>query len=327
MNTIKYLICAYTALCLAVSSCASINIDDVTGIELKDVAVQVDYTSARVSGYFKDISKIDMITDIQIKYGISYDSINQVVSAKYDGPNGFSADIRSLEDGCQYFYRVDIIVGKTTLVGEILNFVTFPIGPIDLDLPSGKRWASHNVGAENPTASGEYYAWGEIEEKNNYNWKTYKFCVDGSFSKLTKYVTEEHRSYFGSPDNMVELLPEDDVAYMRLGEGWSIPTYKDWMELIDNSLISSVTINGIKGVKISSLSDRHNFKKFIFLPSQGGLYKDTSLNYDTYAYYWTSTLSKFSYEAVNIYVDALNSLNYSSNFRSYGLPVRAIFVN
>ncbi len=44
---------------------------------------------------------------------------------------------------------------------------------VDLGLPSGTIWAGWNVGASTPEQFGGYYAWGEIEEKNDYTWNTY----------------------------------------------------------------------------------------------------------------------------------------------------------
>ena len=39
---------------------------------------------------------------------------------------------------------------------------------VDLGLPSGLKWATCNVGASLPSEYGNYYAWGEIEPKDNY---------------------------------------------------------------------------------------------------------------------------------------------------------------
>jgi hypothetical protein len=63
---------------------------------------------------------------------------------------------------------------------------------VDLGLPSGTKWAKCNVGATKPEESGDYYAWGETKEKDNYNEVTCehivgedpdnesrKFCIDG----------------------------------------------------------------------------------------------------------------------------------------------------
>ena len=41
---------------------------------------------------------------------------------------------------------------------------------VDLGLPSGTLWATCNVGADTPEGYGNYYAWGETETKEVYNW-------------------------------------------------------------------------------------------------------------------------------------------------------------
>ena len=40
---------------------------------------------------------------------------------------------------------------------------------IDLGLPSGLKWAACNIGANAPEEVGEYFAWGEIKPKDEYN--------------------------------------------------------------------------------------------------------------------------------------------------------------
>ena len=39
---------------------------------------------------------------------------------------------------------------------------------VDLGLPSGLKWATCNVGAENPEDYGDYFAWGETKTKDTY---------------------------------------------------------------------------------------------------------------------------------------------------------------
>lgn len=41
---------------------------------------------------------------------------------------------------------------------------------VDLGLPSGTLWAMQNIGSENPTEYGDYFAWGEQEPKDEYTW-------------------------------------------------------------------------------------------------------------------------------------------------------------
>ena len=62
---------------------------------------------------------------------------------------------------------------------------TAPEGVEAVDLGLSVLWASCNVGAESPEEYGGYYAWGEIEEKAEYDWSTYKWC-DGDYDALTK---------------------------------------------------------------------------------------------------------------------------------------------
>ena len=62
---------------------------------------------------------------------------------------------------------------------------------------------------------GNYYAWGEIETKNVYIWKNYKYGVD--YNRLTKYCSNpEYSGYEGFKDNLMQLLLEDDAAYQNM---------------------------------------------------------------------------------------------------------------
>ena len=47
-------------------------------------------------------------------------------------------------------------------------------------------WAICNVGAEKPEEYGDYFAWGEVEPKEEYTWENYKWC-NGDYTKLNKY--------------------------------------------------------------------------------------------------------------------------------------------
>ena len=84
---------------------------------------------------------------------------------------------------------------------------------IDLGLPSGTKWACYNVGASKPTAYGNYYAWGEIATKTNYDWSTYKWGKANN--QLTKYCNDPYSGKNGHADNKTTLDPEDDVAHVK----------------------------------------------------------------------------------------------------------------
>lgn len=43
-----------------------------------------------------------------------------------------------------------------------------------VDLGLSVKWATVNIGAETPYEIGDYFAWGETEPKDNYDWSSYK---------------------------------------------------------------------------------------------------------------------------------------------------------
>ena len=106
---------------------------------------------------------------------------------------------------------------------------------VDLGLPSGTLWATCNVGADSPEDYGDYFAWGETQPKDTYDWSTYQYC-NGSYNTLTKYSVEFFDSWYeqytnygynGFIDNLTTLLPEDDAATANWGADWRMPTKKD----------------------------------------------------------------------------------------------------
>lgn len=152
---------------------------------------------------------------------------------------------------------------------------------IDLGLPSGTLWALHNVGAIFPEDCGNLYSWGETEPKSNYYWNTYKWCQGSSYT-LTKYCTD---NYYGTVDGKTELDPEDDVAYVKWGGSWHMPTYDEMRELVDECDMTYATNNGVKGVQFTGPNG-----KTMFLPNC----KIES----NYGYYWVNEICDYySYEA------------------------------
>ena len=65
-------------------------------------------------------------------------------------------------------------------------------GYVDLGLPSGTLWATCNVGAYSLIDYGDYFAWGETQPKDTYNWSTYQYCMG---STLTKYCNNSSYGY------------------------------------------------------------------------------------------------------------------------------------
>lgn len=140
-----------------------------------------------------------------------------------------------------------------------------------VDLGLSVKWATTNVGAKSPEDYGDYFAWGETEPKETYNWSTYKWC-NGSSKSLTKYI---NNSSYGTVDNKTTLELSDDAAYKNWGGSWRMPTIAELTELCEQCTWTWTTQNGVKGYKVTSNSNGNS----IFLPRAGisGQYWSNSL--------------------------------------------------
>ena len=130
---------------------------------------------------------------------------------------------------------------------------------VDLGLPSGNLWAKCNLGASSPEAYGDYYAWGEVEPKQEYTKSNHKWYKEGAPSQgFTKYNNE---------DGKLTLEDEDDAVIQKLGNGWRTPTLADFRELTNQkyTTIEKTTLNGVAGYQITSKKN----KKSIFIPFAG----------------------------------------------------------
>ena len=207
----------------------------------------------------------------------------------------------------------------TFVVNEDITLIakfTKPVGEaIDLGLPSGVKWANMNVGAAKPEGYGGYYAWGETEEKDNYSWSTYKWC-NGSSSTMTKYCTS---SSYGTVDNKTVLDPEDDVAHVKWGGTWRMPTLDEQNELRNNCTWQWTTQNGVNGYKVTGPNGNS-----IFLPAAGCRYGTGALDRGSYGYYWSSSLnSLYSNSAYYLYFGS-GYFDWNYYFRYFGHSVRPV---
>ena len=144
-----------------------------------------------------------------------------------------------------------------------------------VDLGLSVKWATMNIGAEKESDYGIMFAWGQtdnvvasnfVDFKNYpYSWATYEHC-NGSDTTLIKY---NNNISYGTVDNKTVLGPEDDAATQIMGSDWRMPTEAEFRELYNNTTIGSATINGVKGMKLTSKKDT---SKYIFIPLAGICY-------------------------------------------------------
>lgn len=198
-----------------------------------------------------------------------------------------------------------------TTPGEEEEDIPVPAEAIDLGLPSGTLWASHNLGATKPEEYGHYFAWGETDPKDYYGWTDYKFAD----------VTEEPN---GTVDrSLVHNIGDDisgtsyDVAHTRWGKGWRMPNEKQANELVALCSWEESQLNGIKGYRVTGPNG-----KSIFLPSSGeygiGIY------WEGFSY-WTSTISSNMIDyATFIWESDKSNIQVASHARCVGKSIRPV---
>lgn len=129
---------------------------------------------------------------------------------------------------------------------------------IDLGLPSGTKWACCNVGATAPTQYGGYYAWGETEEKTKYNESNYSL----NDYKITNIIGTEY-----------------DVAHVKMGDKWQMPTNDQIEELATASnltwTVHTDEESGIKGLLATSTNGNQ-----LFVPAAGNYWNSYGLIWD-----------------------------------------------
>ena len=190
-----------------------------------------------------------------------------------DRERHFFVSLENLTPNTGYSFRAMAKIGDNCFYGETMTFRTlrFETGDSDyVDMGLSVLWATCNLGATVPSASGDGYAWGEITPKPRGDWADYKWCL-GSKETLFKYTLSRD---FAQADGKRVLEPEDDAATAALGSPWRMPAEADFNELILNSNYVRTTIEGQEGFLITSTVQGYEDKS-IFLPDRQ---------------YWTSEL-------------------------------------
>ena len=215
--------------------------------EIEDTLRYMTYTDDK----FKAIRKaIEKLAGENAKLDGILDNMTKIVEAIKDGNTDEKEGWAEIAKQLEQLKAAAGIGGGTT---------TDKVGYVDLGLPSGNLWAKCNLGASAPEAYGDYYAWGEVEPKQEYTNSNHKWYKEGAPSLgFTKYNNE---------DGKLSLEDEDDVVIQKLGNGWRTPTLADFRELTNQkyTTIKKTTLNGVAGYQITSKKN----KKSIFIPFAG----------------------------------------------------------
>ncbi|MGN1245059.1 MAG: fimbrillin family protein [Muribaculaceae bacterium] len=192
---------------------------------------------------------------------------------------------------------------------------------IDLGLPSGVRWSPINLGTETSTymdeaaiaslgnVLGKRLAWGELFEKDTYN----------------------YASYINDPylENQTSILPADiaetvyDPARQYWGGHWTLPNSADIQEFIDNTeIVSTETVASTelgKDINKITFRSKRNGKEITLLTN--GYANNANVTQNTYLYYMTSSRAGYAYCGI---LNNNPSTKVTTTYRYVGLSVRPV---
>lgn len=211
---------------------------------------------------------------------------NGLVTAKAAGSATISAAAGSHNAQCKVTVRIPA-----------------PDGAVDLGL--SVFWSKCNIGAAKPEEFGGYYAWGEIDVKQEYSWSSYKWA-NGYYFMLSKYCPSDKSGFClysdTAPDDKINLDSEDDIAHVLLGGNWRMPTAEELTELNTQCTWIWDRENGVKGARVTGPNGNS-----IFLPAAGGYWSGTDIhNEGSAGYYWSNSLETQEPSSANLlwfYID------------------------
>ena|GEM_PF-1771872 len=179
-----------------------------------------------------------------------------------------------------------------------------------VDLGLSVKWACCNVGVDVPEGYGGYYAWGETEEKSDYGWDTYKYYIDTNGDGYKDTWQNIGSNISGT---------SYDVARMKWGGGWRMPTRDEIKELCEKCSWEWTSVNGVYGQKVTGPNGNS-----IFLPA-AGCRLGTSLRAGSGGDYWSGTLGEdYSYYAYFLFFSGGGHDWYNGDGRNYGFSVRPV---
>ena len=195
--------------------------------------------------------------------------------------------------------------------------------PEMVDLGLSVRWASFNMGASAPEEGGGLYAWGETDTKMNYTWATYKFNKGGDSDNSVQLSKYNSNSNWGTTDYKMTLDPQDDVARVKLGTAWRMPTREEFLELASSSNCTwePMTLNGVEGSKVTSKKQGYT-NKWIFLPAASRM-RGENMEGRGCGFYLSSTRDSDSKCAYSLFI-ADNWIYGNTLSRYEGLSVRPV---
>lgn len=250
-----------------------------------------------------DVTRIEFSENVNETTSSTYATKEELNTEIQDLKNQISELNSTISDLKKLIDRYHPVFENITIDGK--EYKLGISGSIDLGL--SVKWAAMNVGATAPGDYGDYYAWGETETKLTYNWSNYFDYVDGIDYNFDKYAL----------DKKTKLDPEDDVAHVKWGVGWRMPTDVELTELHTKCTWIWTIYGSRNGYMIIGSTGNA-----IFLPA-AGCRINNFYECGSDGYYWSSSLSEdASHGAYGMYFNSDGIDRY--DFRLCGQSVRPV---
>lgn len=200
--------------------------DGTTGLPTSTKAAKTG-TAERHSPNFVTVNKGENSTYIYVAYGQSGVRVYKFTEEAVDEPES-NDDWIDIGDP-------NIVWAKENLAGyyawgEIFHAASGanPWETFEADGPE----VSFTYNGTTVTNNDDYYALDNTNGKYEYTHANYRYF--DNTAKLTKYQLKatDSPSKHESEDGLLVLVPTDDAATMRLGNGWRMPTLEEWQNLI-----------------------------------------------------------------------------------------------
>ena len=223
---------------------------------------------------------------------------------------------------------------------------------VELGEGLGLKWATCNIGAENPWDYGDYFAWGETKPYYTAGHSQDNPCNNWHYDKVNGYSlgsylfydTDKHdyTSYFPK-DKIVDgsfflkevlINWEDDAATRNWGSTWRLPTVEEW-DTIFGPTVASGTFDfkwetnykgsSVAGLLVISHVDGYDGNS-IFLPAAGYRHDKSIDDVGSKCYYWSASLDTLTggSESRYLYSDSQEEPCSGIKPRHYGLSVRPV---
>lgn len=192
-----------------------------------------------------------------------------------------------LADGTSETRKVSDVV-KITFEGEGEDPGPLPADRM-VDLGLSVKWATYNMGATSVDDPGNFYAYGELEPKEEYTLENYLW----RYPDYNDWDCELWEQYYRLGTTITGT--PYDVAHAKWGEQWRMPTREEFNELINSCTWQATGINGVTGMLGTSKVNGNT----IFFPCAGNMVDDKHTHDGTNAFLWTATEVEFQPGASN----------------------------